>query len=580
MSDSYELASQTSMIVSLRNEIKQVRGDVAQLGQMQQSLARLDGLPEQVTHLTVRMTKIEELLAEVREQQMLNASLEQARDERMRLEDRLRDEFAGRKEIRQLAVSLISSAGSAAIRDAVIDPQTVISTAGEHMLKDADYWLAPAVIAVAAEQLGHSETSPGAWSLSATSDLGKSDLFMSLFCSLQRKHDAAAMSMNRYLEALNPHALGREFSHVINALAEGELGPDARSYAQEAMNRWGYQMLSSAAGETSYDTQFTTCRNHLLVNREPLPDQLPNLRHHAAEQWNELEQYWPYVMACRLAARSFAERFPETGPAELLPARRTHSRRALRQLIEQPEEDEIEVRRLIRTQDLIVQCGGDRQRAEALASELGDPFAPTSDLATFLTQATFEPEAYGLGLTAQRFALACATNWIMGAGESITVEAIRHRPTTVAIRWDGWAGQISVEAPEDTETARVTEAICDYVAANRRARRPNWGTILALLVGVLLPVLAIIQLQGDWELILSVLGAAITVATGVEIATYPTRRANAAREAAAEQESVKDTIPKVVAESRALLRLWDSTAKDGLDELATTLKLLGAPRLG
>jgi hypothetical protein len=573
MSDSYELAN-------LRDEMRLVRSDVAQLGQMQQSLARLDGLPEQVTHLTVRMSKVEELLAEIREQQLLNASLEQARDERMRLENRLRDEFAGRKEIRQLAVSLISSAGSAAIRDSVIDPQTVINTAGEHMLKDADYWLSPAVIAIASEQLGHHEISPGAWSLSATSDLGKSDLFMSLFCSVQRKHDAAAMSMNRYLEALNPHALGREFSHVINALAEGELGPDARSYAQEALNRWGYQMLSASGGGTSYDAQFTTCRNHLLVHRKPLPDEFPHLRHHAAEQWKELERHWPYVMACRLAARGFAQRFPETGPAERLPAWRMHSQRALRQLIEQPEEDEIEVRRLIRTQDLIVQCGGDRQRAEALAAELGDPFAATSDLATFLTQATFEPEAYGLGRTAQRFVLACAANWIMGAGQSITTEAVRHRPSTVAIRWDGWAGRIDVEAPEDTETARVTEAVCDYVAATRRARRPNAYTILLLIGGILLPVLAIVQMRGQWEWILSAFGAAVTVAAGVDFATYPARRAKAAREAAAEQESVKNTIPTVVAESRTLLRLWDSTAKEGLDELAATLNVLGAPRLG
>ncbi|NED51189.1 hypothetical protein G3I24_09755, partial [Micromonospora aurantiaca] len=82
------------------------------------------------------------------------------------------------------------------------------------------------------------------------------------------------------------------------------------------------------------------------------------------------------------------------------------------------------------------------------------------DLATFLTQAAFESEVYGLTPRARRFVLACARGWIMEAGRSVREEAARTRPRTVPIQWDGWLTAIDAEAPAQAESARLTDEVC------------------------------------------------------------------------------------------------------------------------
>ncbi|GAA1777860.1 hypothetical protein [Actinomadura chokoriensis] len=184
------------------------------------------------------MDEQEKLLTRIYEQQVLNENMARARAELARLRDRLDTEFAGRNDIRRLATSLISAAGTAAIRDHVIEAQTMIHVAGSHMAADAQHWLGAVVVAIVSEYLEHESAGANAWAMASEGDAAKSDLFMALFYSLVGKDDAAAMSMNQYLGKLTPEALGHEFSHAINALAEGELGPDARSYAHETLRRW------------------------------------------------------------------------------------------------------------------------------------------------------------------------------------------------------------------------------------------------------------------------------------------------------------------------------------------------------
>lgn len=572
------LVKQTRMIEQLHDELLDVRRDlVPKVGEIR---ARLNELPEQVARLESRLGKVEGLVARVLEQQVLNESLAQARDERARLEKRLKDEFAGRNEIRRLAISLISAPGSAAVRDRVIESETIVDTAGRHMLKDADYWLAAAVVAVAAEQTGQREVSPAAWSLSATSDPVKSDLFLSLFYSRLGRHDAAAMSMNRYLEGLDPQCLGREFSHVINALAEGELGEVARSYAQEALSRWGERLSTVRESGATYAAQASVCRDQLLIFQEPLPANFPTLRRYAAEQWSELEQNWRYAIACQQTATAFHERLLDPVPPRRHLAPHAHSQRALRALIEQPEPDEIELLRGIRAQDLIVQCGGDRARAESRAQKLGDPFAETLDLASFLTQASFQPEAYGLSAEAQRFTVACATNWIMEAARSVVGEAERLSPATVEYRWDKWIGKIDADAPRAEETERVTEEVCGYIATARRVRRPSAMNVVGLVVGAVITAYALLDNRGLYNWTLLALGVAVAAYSAWQMASYPKRRARMAKQSASEQREAKETIPMLVHESVALLDLWRATVGDGLNELAAVLARLSAPRLG
>lgn len=570
------LNSEMSGVPSLVPAVGEIRRNVAKLDGIARDTSRLEGIAKEIAEVRRQLGRVEGAVTRIHEQQIRNETIAQARDERMHLENRLRTEFAGRNEIRRLARSLISAPGSAAIRDRMVEASTMIDAAGKHMFKEAEHWLGAVVVALVAEHLDHGGTVSAAWSSAETSDAARTGLFLSLFYSLQGRHEAAAVSMSDYLEHLDPRALGHEFSHVINAIAEGEMGPDADSYARKALDRWGLALSApQSAADTTFSRQFLLCRNHLLANEAELPSRFPLLRHHIdEEQWQGYADGWKYVAACGAAAHGFTLRFQRPEGAPDPSARREHSRRALRLLIDQPGPDEIELLRRKRVQQSIIDCGGDREEAAKREQSLGDPYAPTHDLATFLTQAAFETEVYHLTPRAQRLTLACAQNWIMAAARSVKAQAEQLRPSRVPVQWDGWEGVIDTEQPVQAETDRLKADLCGYIAHTNRLRKPGALSVLYFLVGLALPICGVIWGRG---LVLGgfvAAGVLIVLGVGVEIVTYPSRLTRRAQEIAEMQRTAVRTLPGLIEEARSLAALWDSTAQQGLAELGRTLQLV------
>ncbi|TDE33646.1 hypothetical protein [Actinomadura sp. 6K520] len=571
------LADQSQMISSVQADLREVRGRlVDEVGEIHRKVGKLEEVSQRIARLEDRIARFDAVLTEIRDQQVRESNLARARAERARLQQDLDTRFAGRMEIRGLAKSLISEPGSAAIRQRVLEHRTVIGAAGSSALKEINYWLAHAVVAVASQHLGHDHTTAKAWVLSFSKDRAKSDLFMSLFYSRLGEHAAAASSMNRYLTNIDPSVLGREFSHIINALAEGELGKEARSYAFTALNRWGRTLSTGGGSTTPYGAQFDICRNHLLLNNEPLPqDGFPVLRRHVpGEQWLEIAETWRYAIACGNTAEAFRERFAELANDTTDGFRQgvhRHSQQALGALIDQPEPDEAEVLRAIRSKELIEKCDGHLERAAQLESELGDPYAETNDLATFLTQAAFEPEAFGLVPQARRFALVCAKDWIMRVGSSVTAEARAHRPHRVTVELNGWEGEIAAGASAQEESARIIREVREHIAATRRVQPPDSRTVAVAVGGAALPFVGFFQVAGIVRWLIIVLGIALVVYAGLELFTYPARLRRRDAEILEEQRRAGITITAMVGEASALLRMWDETERAGQAELSKVL---------
>ncbi|MFD0851201.1 hypothetical protein ACFQ07_03175 [Actinomadura adrarensis] len=574
------LADQSQMIGSVRAELRDVRDKlVDQVGEIHRKVGKLEEVPQRIARLENRIAGFDAILTEIRDQQVRESNLARARAERARLQQELDTKFAGRMEIRRLAKSLISDPGSAAIRQRVLEHQTVIGAAGSSALKEINYWLAHAVVAVASQRLGHDHTTAKAWVLSFSQDGAKSDLFMSLFYSRLGEHAAAASSMNRYLTNIDPRALGREFSHIINALAEGELGDEARSYAFTALNRWGRTLSAGGGSTAAYGAQFDICRNHLLLNDEPLPhDVFPVLRRHVpGEQWLEIADRWRYAVACGNTAEAFRQRSAKLADDTtdgLSQGLHRHSQQALEALIDQPEPDEAEVLRAIRSKDLIDKCDGHLERAAQLESELGDPYAETNDLATFLTQAAFEPEAFGLVPQARRFALVCAKDWIMRVGGSVAAEARAHRPHSVLVEVKGWEGEIAAGAPAQEESARLIGEVREHIAATRRVQPPDSRTFAIAVGGALLPFVGFLQAGGAVQWLMIVLGITLLVYAALELLTYPMRLRRRDAEIQEQQRWAGKTVTAMVGEAGALLRMWDETERVGQAELGKVLNEL------
>ncbi|MEU0485833.1 hypothetical protein ABZ260_42525 [Streptosporangium sp. NPDC006013] len=510
---------------------------------------------------------------DLRAQVELNASRAEAWAELHRLKAEMKEEFASRDHTRRLARSLITELVAAAIRDRTLASETVRQAVSTQMLSTGEYWLGPAVVAVAAELLEEEELRNQAWSLATAADKSRSTLFLALVHSLRRDEKTAARSMSRYLESLNPRALGGEFFHVLNALAEEELGEKALTYAKERLSRWAEEIDSlTDATNPTYSSQRDACRRQLLAYHAPLPGQdYLRLRQLAEGQWQRIEDGWKQATACGAVATHFRNRFAvvESGPR----SEYDHIRHAIEALIKHPGPDELGYLRSIRQAELVVESGGNGGTAQAV-SELSDPLSETIDLPTLLTRAAFAPEKCGIGERAQRLALAYAGGWIIAAGQSVTAQATEHRPARVQVtqvRWPNWRREIDAETPEGDQADRLADDLCKHI--ERAAERVRYDTVRLGVggVGLVAALLSFPVADGVAAWMFLLFGLLGVVWALPELGRVPRERKRISEQTREEKRRARHSLRGAVEESTVLLERWNTATATGLHELQECL---------
>ncbi|MFF5207774.1 hypothetical protein [Streptosporangium sp. NPDC000396] len=551
---------------SVLNKLKSMTRSAEELGKQ---VARVEKSQEL---LAEELNAVARSLDELRTRVELNAAAAEARAELQRLTAAMKEEFAHRNHARRLARSLITELIAAAIRDRTLIPETVRQVVSAQMLNNGEYWLGSAVVAVAAELMEDEELRNQAWRLATAADRRRSTLFLALVYSLRGDEEPAARSMSRYLESLNPQALGGEFFHVLNALAEEELGEKALTYAKERLSIWAQEIGCATGGASPvYGSQRDACREQLLKYHTPLPsgDYL-QLRRLAKGQWARIEEDWRQATACGTVATHFRDRFA----AESVPRpEHNHIRQAIEALIEHPGPDELRYLRPMRQAQLVIESGGDRRAAQAI-SELDDPFSDTVDLPTLLTRAAFAPEECGVGERAQRLALAYAGGWIIAAGQSVTARAAEHRPVRVQVRWPDWRREIDAEAAEASggnQADRLAEDLCEHI--ERTAEQVRYDTVRLGFggVGLLAVVVSFLAAGGSGAWMLLLFGLLGVVWALPELSRVPRERERIRSKVESDKRRARDSLREAVAESATLLERWNTATVTGLRELEECL---------
>ncbi|WP_031167856.1 hypothetical protein [Streptosporangium roseum] len=523
--------------------------------------------------LAKELKAVAQSVNDLRAQVELNAGRAEAWAELHRLTAEMKEEFASRNHARRLARSLITELVAAAVRDRTLASETVRQAVSTQMLSNGEYWLGPAVVAVAAELLEEEELRNQAWSLATAADKSRSTLFLALVHSLRGDEETAARSMSRYLESLNPRALGGEFFHVLNALAEEELGEKALTYAKERLSRWAEEIDSlTDATNPAYSSQRDACRRQLLAYHAPLPDQdYLRLRPLAEGQWQRIEDGWKQATACGTVATHFRSRFAavESGPR----SEYDHIRHAIEALINHPGPDELEYLRSIRQAELVVESGGNGRAAQA-ASELNDPLSETIDLPTLLTRAAFAPEKCGIGERAQRLALAYAGGWIIAAGQSVAAQATEHRPARVQVtqvRWPNWRCEIDAETPEANQADRLADDLCAHI--ERAAEQVRYDTVRLGFggVGLAAALLSFPVADGAVAWMFLLFGLLSVIWALPELGRVPRERKRISEQTQQEKRRARDSLRGAVEESTVLLERWNTATAAGLRELQECL---------
>jgi hypothetical protein len=250
-----ELSSLRSSISGLDHRLSDL---VQRLSALDRHVGRVD---DSVTSLAGNVVpavkRIQSGLTALAEEFKRSRVIDAARDRRDDLDRELAQEFGRHEEVRNLAKTLIH-----VVHTGVVDERVLLETAQRRMVDLPDYWLAPAVVAIAAWLSHDKDKCDEALHLAMRLDRSKTALFMMLLLRHDNRGDALQRWIDIYLTGLQARNLPADFQVVIDGVAGGALGDgsapkladwmidrynveaQSRDASTEAIEEWQQRLLS------------------------------------------------------------------------------------------------------------------------------------------------------------------------------------------------------------------------------------------------------------------------------------------------------------------------------------------------
>lgn len=405
-------------------------------------------------------------------------------------------DYAHRKQTRDLARGLVHALTAQAVESGLVDTATIEACTRERLLTEPTYWLAPATMAVAARYRDDPGNMLRATAHAVHLDPAKAKLFFALTSSRLGRQGEAASWMDRYLGSLDRDRLGPEFTVVLDALANAEIGHEAYTYAREAMARWFREdpaVFRSVDSPVHEHLERWRLRLEALGGDGSLPRHYPALRKLCGGNWRAIEQSWRGASAVGGTFSHLTYHFSEIPRTSARKGRYTDS--ALDHLIDQLETDESELQTRMAGLHALIDHEGDL----AAASKSGGVQEPEAlNFGTLMEQAVFEPTQLSLGTAGRQLALSCVWDSIQQASLALADQSRSLMPATITLKVEDWSCAIPTRPSSPFSGDRAKHELVEHVERRTLARIESvvplwtltWGcTVLAVLDGVLLAMI-------------------------------------------------------------------------------------------
>jgi hypothetical protein len=465
-------------------------------------------------------------------------------DVRMRLDN----EFGHYAELRRMATGIVEAVDSRTVTDATIQSVTESVTA-----TTPGYWLAPALVGLAAWLRDDRAVADNAVRSAMERDSRKTALFYALLLRRYGRTAAAAHWIRRYVERQDPANLSREFVVVLDAVSTGALGPESRPMVMEQVAQW-YARLS--ADETVVAGQIA--RWHKLIAGLRTPLDLPlSVLPEVCPVWDTMKDLYE---GATVHARADAL-FHRLLDAPVRPDTELNNRvdRLLTSLVKEFDAEEGPLRRELDAQQAIIDHGGDLEaaaRAQEAASSARDE---SQDYLTLLTNAAFFPEKSGTSEGTRQLAVALARDWIVAADRGLALANREAWPKTVRVTIHGWSGNLIGGASLDLMEASLATSVLKTTEAAVAKVRPGGGFGAAIAAGCVAALITILTLAHGAVgpgvfFLLATLGCA--GAALVQYDKVPRRREELRKEGRRRSSDGVNTLRQAAAEYTDLVTAW------------------------
>ena len=379
----------------------------------------VDDLREDVTSLT------QDFHAYAAKQERTNR-IQLAEIRLVKLRQEIEHRFGHYAEIRRMARGILEANDLAVVRQ-----DTLRAAAEELMLRAPGYWLAPALVALAAWISDEEEVANRACVEALHRDDERTSLFFALVCRRFGRKEASLHWLQRYFAGLDGGALDRKAAIVIDAYVSGLLGRDADGLIRHRIDGWidrfsRVYSFADAQEKRWYEAMKAMCP------APPAEGSFPYLRVHTERSASEaLEHTLSCARLYEKLSTHFQQIVTQTAPPRTL---KQQLDSILERLVADFDAAEKPLHMESILEKLVIHEGGREDRARNILAGKVKAFDERRDFMQLLSDAAMHPQEMQASPALQKMALALGRDAILSAFRDIVAENRAAIPQTIKFR--------------------------------------------------------------------------------------------------------------------------------------------------
>ena len=400
----------------------EISGLDSRISTVESSVSRLRGRVDELENSLVRtLSKLQKTMDEFVTEYRRDRTVQNAHNDLAEARRELEEEFGRYKEVRDLASGIIY-----VVRSGFLSRDVILDVSERLAIRTPRYWLAPAILAVAAWLDGDKDRYFESIKSALALDHSKTALFMTLLLRDQARNEDMREWIGSYLAGLEPANLPTDFAVVIEAVTGRTLGADSAPQLLRRMQGWYETAARSRDAEDDEIGQWE--RNLLgLAAAGDYAEAFPTLAK-SSPQWELLRKRHEADTAIEASERYFHGRFEEGAdiPVDL----DEKISLLLKKLAEDPDPAEDHILQRIRRAEVVIETQDDAAAGRRVAAEEADR-ARALNILSLVTRAAFPTGRRRPPTMTELLAIVMSQRFISAAAERI--HGRLQRPTRVEI---------------------------------------------------------------------------------------------------------------------------------------------------
>jgi hypothetical protein len=377
--------------------------------------------------LESELVKLADAFADFVEADIKHKSLQLAETRQGNLKQDLQIKFGYYAEVRRMATGILQGVDTGIIGD-----DTLKSTTEEVMIKAPGYWLAPALVALAAWIRNDKGINEKALNEALKRDDYKTTLFFMLVMRRLTRNEASLKWLERYFMHQNPQDLDREFIIILEAVTTGVFPPAARQLMMLNVKGWLEKLTQ---GDTFINEQKSQWVKFFAASG-PLSEGKYPLLETFATNWITIESSLREAKIHGILNTHFKGILSSS--TDFSKGVKVQLDEILSLLVTNFDDEELPLQEQVRLNQLIIQMDGDKNAAQAIMDAEKHIFNEKVDFLQLLTNASFNPELSGATKVTQALAVSISQPWIVEAHDTFTAQSRNRIPQTIELDVDGF----------------------------------------------------------------------------------------------------------------------------------------------